>query len=161
MLRDREAARQDCATRCFLVCLGLILSKTQRNHSKSKFLNSNYLATAFIHNKMFITALNYIGSSSRSVLEEGASAIRNEGTDETELGAVPTVYKDSQSSYLQGVFGTKPDTEIADVASEVDAHNFPVKKTKVNSSIGGRRGIYAKAHSNYLQQMYGSKVASE
>ena len=162
MLRDREAARQDCATRCFLVCLGLILSKTQRNHSKSKFLNSNYLATAFIiHNKMFITTLNYIGSSSRSVLEEGASAIRNEGTDETELGAVPAVYKDSQSSYLQGVFETKPDTEIADVASEVDAHNFPVKKTNVNSSIGGRRGIYAKAHSNYLQQIYGSKAASE
>ena len=110
---------------------------------------------------MFITALSYIGSSSRSVLEEGASAIRNEGTDEAELGAVPTVYKDSQSSYLQGVFETKPHTKIADVAAEVDAHNFPVKRADVNSSIGGRRGIYAKAHSNYLQQIYGSEAASE
>ena len=111
---------------------------------------------------MFITALSYIGSSSRSVLEGGAIAIREEGIDEAELGSVPTVYKDSQSSYLQGVFETKPDgTTIADVASEVNAHNFPVKKTDVNSSIGGRRGMYAKAHSNYLQQIYGSKATNE
>mmetsp|Transcript_7137 Transcript_7137/g.21785 ORF Transcript_7137/g.21785 Transcript_7137/m.21785 type:complete len:108 (+) Transcript_7137:45-368(+) len=106
---------------------------------------------------MFITSLSYIGSSTRSVLQEGA--IIDEGIDESSLGAIPTVYKDSQASYLQGVFETKSDTKITDVVSEVNAHNFPVKKTDINSSIGGRRGMYAKAHSNYLQQIYGSEAS--
>ena len=107
---------------------------------------------------MFITALSYIGSSTRSVLQEGA-IINDEGIDESSLGAVPTVYKDSQSSYLQGVHTTKADKRISEVVADVNAHNFPVKKADINSSIGGRRGIYAKAHSNYLQQIYGNEAS--
>ena len=105
---------------------------------------------------MFITALSYIGSSTRSVLQEGATV---DDIDESSLGAVPTVYRDSQSSYLQGVHTTKADKRISEVVADVNAHNFPVKKADINSSIGGRRGIYAKAHSNYLQQIYGNEAS--
>lgn len=105
---------------------------------------------------MFITALSYIGTSTRSVLQEAATV---DDIDESSLGAVPTVYKDSQSSYLQGVHMTKADKRISEVVADVNAHNFPVKKTGINSSIGGRRGIYAKAHSNYLQQIYGNEAS--
>lgn len=106
---------------------------------------------------MFITALSYIGSSKRSVLQEGA--IIDKGIVESSLGAVPTVYQDSQSSYLQGIHATKSERRISEVVTDVNAQNFPVKKTDVNSSIGGRRGVYAKAHSNYLQQIYGNEAS--
>lgn len=107
---------------------------------------------------MFITVLSYIGSSTRSVLQEDA-IIDERGIDESSLSAVPTVYKDSQSSYLQGVHMTKVDKRISEVVTDVNAQNFPVKKTDINSSIGGRRGVYAKAHSNYLQQIYGNEAS--
>lgn len=54
---------------------------------------------------------------------------------------------------------TKADKRISEVVADVNAHNFPVKKADINSSIGGRRGIYAKAHSNYLQQIYGNEAS--
>ena len=107
---------------------------------------------------MFIAVLSYIGSSTRSVLQEGA-IIDERGIDESSLSAVPTVYKDSQSSYLQGIHMTKVDKRISEVVTDVNAQNFPVKKTDINSSIGGRRGVYAKAHSNYLQQIYGNEAS--
>ena len=107
---------------------------------------------------MFITALSYIGSSTRSVLQEGA-IIDDEGIGESSFGAVPTVYKDSQSSYLQGIHAKKADKRISEVVVDVSSHNFPVKKTDINSSIGGRRGVYAKAHGNYLQQIYGNEAS--